>query len=140
MMSSVLRRMIADNCDFSSSFLISLVLDGVDMECMNDSCARDLNRLVSLLLDADPTRGVTRGWYFTIVRLPDCNESVPSASEWCVLSFFSTRACSSGVNGSSLSSTRLLLVFLLLLLLSGVGATFSYQWNTFIHTHAYVHT
>ena len=31
-MSSVLRRMIAVNCDFSSSFLLSLVLDGVDME------------------------------------------------------------------------------------------------------------
>ena len=55
---STLRRMMAVSCDFSSSLLLSITLDGVDMECRNVSCARDLNRRVSLLLVDDPTWGV----------------------------------------------------------------------------------
>ena len=66
-----LRRMMAVSCDFSSSFLLSFVVGGVDMECMNVSCVRDLNRLVSLLLVDDPTCGVRRGRSLTLVRFRD---------------------------------------------------------------------
>lgn len=69
--SSSLRRMMAVNCDFSSSLLLLLMLDGVDIERINDSCVRDLNRRVSLLQVDDPVRGVRSGKSFTLVRFGD---------------------------------------------------------------------
>jgi hypothetical protein len=75
---SSLRRMMAVSCDFSSSSLLSLMLDGVDMECMKVSCARDLNRLVSLLLVDDPTCGAASGKSLTLVWFLDCRDKLPS--------------------------------------------------------------
>ena len=107
--------------------------------------ARDLLLRVSLLLNAEPTRGITRGWYFTVVLLADRNDIVPSASEWCVFSLFNTRCSSSGMNGTLSSScswrffllVEVLSMFLLLSLLSlGDEALFSYKSNAYIHIRA----
>lgn len=52
---STLRRMMDVSCDFVSSLLLSLMLDGVDSERINVSCVLDHLLRVSLLLVDDPT-------------------------------------------------------------------------------------
>ena len=52
-------------------WLIGVVYDGVDIKCINDSCARDLNRRVSLLLVDDPTCGVRSGRSLKLVWFLD---------------------------------------------------------------------
>ena len=130
-MSSVLRRMMAVNCDWSSSCWLLLVLGGVDMAWRSVSCARDLNRRVSLLLLDDPTCGVGSGRSLTCLWLADWSMSVPSGLVWCVFNLFSTWCCSSAVNASFVSIGRFR------------GGTFSYSTRYTIHTpymHAHIHT